>query len=119
MIDSKQLVNGECFEDRFECRAQMYIKNGAVYIVYTHEDETCSVKAAGGHVVILRHKSGSRIELECGREYASQYSGLELRAAASAVDNRLCTDNILTLRYRLSVGGTESKNTVIIKTEEI
>lgn len=105
------------------CNASVFEKNGAVYIVYEHDGEPCSVKIKEKHATILRHKSGTRMEIEEGASHTSRYitplGVLPFDITARRVDNRLDTDGTLTLEYLISAGGEADENKVIIKTEEI
>ena len=98
-------------------------RDGAASILYRHENEPCSIKVRGSRVTVIRHGSGTRMEIEEGAAHMSRYvtpmGALSFEIAAHKVDNRLDTEGILTLEYRISAGGEADENKVIIKTEEI
>lgn len=66
-----------------------------------------------------RHAHGDRRGCRAYVAVCYAHGALSFEIAAHKVDNRLDTEGILTLEYRISAGGEADENKVIIKTEEI
>lgn len=93
-------------------------KNGARYLIYSHEGVQRTVKVTDGRVLLCG--GGTRMELEEGVSrpgvLATPYGELPLETAATRV---IADKDMLTLEYTLSVAGGSEQHRVTIKTEEI
>ena len=107
-----------CYDGYFQ------IKNGKKYLIYSDENEKCSLVGDGQAFRISKLKSGGTMVFEKDAEHICSYStpmgNIPLCVAATAVEDKLCENGTLLLEYGLSVPDTEPiKNKITITIEEI
>lgn len=101
----------------------LYNKSGSVYVVYTADGETCSLKQTDGLVKFTRHGSNSTLRFKSGEDYDCFYNtpagAMEINVKTDSMHGALAAGNTLSIKYTLCLNGTEKIHTNIeIKIEE-
>ena len=120
-ILSNQIIDGTKFDQSYEYDATFYTKNNTAYLFYT-DGEPCSLKSGCERVLISRHGSGSKLEMMLDvpkySELSTPYGKITACVTAHEISDKLSECGEMTLKYTLSLNGTESNNEIYIKIEE-
>lgn len=123
-IKNTQTVSGQTDTVVERADGTFVMLSGKKHLYYELSGEKHTLNVDDGCVRLIKRPSGSSLVFEKGREavcdYLTPYGKIEMTTVTDTVTDKLADNGVLTLEYRLSVGGTEPVyNKMEIKIKEI